>query len=301
MSDKFRPLLNRGEKALLKIAQAVCEATGTTPYAKFRIADAIEIERSGIADSLYKYALSAHFDILVSKNNKAYLAIEFDGGGHDARNDGKKAAICEFFKLPMVRVKESHLDAKVFEDTAVGFFIWQLFCVDAFLEQYGQDPYEPYDPLFFASVPGKDRSWPFAYAARWRARLVRPFREAGEAFFGGKVREFYKHGLLQFGTIFCTCVRDSEYRSIYAQLVDDDRVVFGESRLTLAVHGLEGSRLDCFLQITTFVQGLAAEQMYSNALLFLQGEKVAALKESIKAKVREWEGEGFRVKLGMNF
>ena len=76
----------------------------------------------------------------------------------------------------MIRVKESHLDAKVFEDTAVGFFIWQLVCVDAFLEQYEDDPYEDYDPFFFASIPGKDRSWPFAYAGK-----VRTSRNAGLA------------------------------------------------------------------------------------------------------------------------
>jgi len=124
MEDRFRPLVNRGENAVLDVAQSICEATGTTPFAKIRIADAIRIEGSGISDSLYKYALMAHFDVLVSKNNRAYLAIEFDGSGHDARNDEKKAAICNFFNLPMIRVKESHLDAKVFEDTAVGFFIW---------------------------------------------------------------------------------------------------------------------------------------------------------------------------------
>ena len=302
MEDRLRPLVNGGESAVLNIARAVCKATATEPFAKIRIADAIRIEGSGISDSLYKYALSAHFDILVSKNNKAYLAIEFDGAGHDARNDGRKAEICDFFKVPMIRVKESHLDAKVFEDTAVGFFIWQLFCVDTFLEQYGTDPFEPYDPLFFTSFHGKDRSWPFAYAERWQARLRRPFQEAGPRF-GESLNDLYKHGLLQFGSTFCTCVRGSEYRSIFAQMISDDHVVHGEAGLTLEVHGLEGRRLECFLNITTFVQGLAAEQMYSSALLFLQGEaeKVTAPKESIRAKVKQWEQEGFRLQLAMNF
>src|SRR2546423_311569 len=184
MEDRLKSLLNRGESAVLNIAQGVCKASGTELFAKMRIADAIRIDHSGISDTLYKYALSAHFDILVSKNNKAYLAIEFDGSGHDIRNDERKAAICDFFKLPMIRVKEFHLNAKMFEDTAVGFFIWQLFCVDAFLEQYGDDPYEVYDPAFFTSIPGKDRAFPFMYAERWRARLVRPFREAGSCFGG---------------------------------------------------------------------------------------------------------------------
>lgn len=302
MEDRFRSLVNRGESAVLNIAQGVCKATGTEPFAKIRIADAIRIENSGISDTLYKYALTAHFDTLVSKNNKAYLAIEFDGSGHDPRNDERKAAICDFFKLPMIRVKEFHLNAKVFEDTAVGFFIWQLFCVDAFLEQYEDDPYEVYDPAFFTSIPGKDRAFPFMYAERWRAKLVRPFREAASRF-GGKMRELYCHGLLQFGTISCTSVRGSEYRSLFAQLIDDNRVVLGEAALPVEVHGLEGSRLGCFLQIASFVEGLAAEQMYSNALLFLQGRTEAVIfpRESIRAKVKEWERQGFRLHLAANF
>ena len=200
MDDRFRPLVNRGESAVRDVAQSLCKATATELFAKIRIADAISIEGSGISDSLYRYALSAHFDVLVAKNNRAYVAIEFDGSGHDARNDAKKAAVCDFFKLPLIRVKESHLNAKVFEDTAVGFFIWQLFCVDAFLEQC-HDPYEIYDPLFFARVSGKQRSWPFAYAERWRAKLEHPFQEAGPRF-GERLNGLYSHGLLQFGSMF---------------------------------------------------------------------------------------------------
>ena len=155
MEDRFRPLVNRGEGAVLDIARDVCKATGTEAFTKIRIADAIRIDGSGISDALYRYALSAHFDILVAKDNKAYVAIEFDGSGHDSRNDALKESICDFFKLPMIRVKESHLDAKVFEDTAVGFFIWQLLCVDTFLADYEQDPYEIYDSTFLYECPRK--------------------------------------------------------------------------------------------------------------------------------------------------
>jgi len=169
-------------------------------------------------------------------------------------------------------------------------------------EHYESDPYEIYDPYFFTSIPGKDRSWPFAYAERWLARLERPFQEAGPRF-GERMNGMYTHGILQFGSISCTYVRGSEYRSIFAQLVGDDLVVLGEAALTLEIHGLEGRRLECFLQITSFVQGLAAEQMCSNALLFLEGEneKVAVPREFIRTRAQEWEQQGFRLKLAMNF
>ncbi len=300
MGDRLRLLINRGEGAVLDVARDVCKATGSDAFAKIRIADAIWIDGSGISNALYKYALSAHFDILVAKDNKAYLAIEFDGSGHDSRNDALKASICDFFKLPMIRVKESHLDAKVFEDTAVGFFIWQLFCVDAFLADHQQDPYEIYDPLFYVSVQGKARSWPFAYAQRWQGRLRRPFQEAVPRF-GENLDGQYRYGLLQFGSSFFTCVRGMEFRSIFAQMISDDRVVYGEAGISLDVHGLEARRLECFLNITTFVQGLAAAGMYANAMRFLEGENVAVPKDLMKAKARALIQEEFRLQLASNF
>ena len=295
MADRLKLLLNRGENAVLDIAESVCAATKTKAFAKIRIADVANIVGSGISGDLYRYALAAHFDVLVAKENKAFIAIEFDGTGHDARNDLKKAAICNHFAIPMVRVKEGHLEAKVFGDTAVAFFIWQLFCVDAFIEQCGNDPYEPYDPAWFVSIPGKDRRWPFEYAGRWRARLIRPFREAASQL-GPRMRDFYANGLVQFGSIDATYNRGLEYRSICAQLVGDDRVVFGEANLNIEVHGLQGQRLDLFTEIASFVEGLAAERMYRQAMSFLQGNRKASSPEVVPDRVAEWKRDGFRLR-----
>jgi len=297
--QRLKPLLNRGELAVLDIAGVVCDATGTKAFAKVRIADAVHIENSGISNELYHYALSAHFDVLVSKDNKAFLAIEFDGAGHDPKNDSKKAALCDQFGIPMVRITQRHLDAKLFEDTAVAFLIWHLFCVDAFLDEYGSDPFEPYDPAWFASVAGKTRNWPFAYAERWRGRLKRPFLESlGK--FDSTVRDFYGHGLLQFGTMTFTYHKGLEYRSIYAQLVGKDRLVFGEAQLGLEVHGLEARRLELFGEIASFVEGLAAEQMYRQGMAFLEGKAKTAPPEDFKLRVKRWEAEGFTLRRAFN-
>ena len=298
-SDRRIPLLNRGESAVLNVAHAVCDATETKAFAKIRIADTVKIDGSGISSELYRYALSAHFDVLISKDNKAFLAIEFDGAGHDSKNDQKKAALCDHFRIPLVRVEESHLHAKLFEDTAVAFFIWHLFCVDAFLDEYGSDPYEPYDPAWFVSVAGKTRNWPFAYAERWRGRLKRPFMESlGK--FDSTVRDFYGHGLLQFGTMTFTYHRGLEYRSIYAQVVGQDRSVFGEAQLGLEVHGLDGRRLELFGEIASFVEGLAAEQMYRQGMAFLEDKAKTASPEELRGRVREWEAEGFTLRRAFN-
>jgi hypothetical protein len=300
MDDRLKPLLNQGEGAVLDIAGVVCDATGTRAFAKVRIADAVHIESSGISNDLYRYALSAHFDVLISKDNKAFQPNEFAGAGHHPKHDSKKAALCDRFGVPMVRVKQNHLDTKLFEDTAVAFFIWQLFCVDAFLDEYGSDPYEPYDPAWFVSVAGKGRNWPFAYADRWIGRLKRPFMESlGK--FDATVRGFYEHGLLQFGTIICTYHKGLEYRSIHAQLVGTDSAVSGEAQLGLEVCGLDGRRLELFGEIASFVEGIAAEQMYRRGMAFLEGKAKIVSPEDLRSRVKEWETQGFTLRRAFNF
>jgi len=84
-------------------------------------------------------------------------------------------------------------------------------------------------------------------------------------------------------------------------MISDDRVVFGEATISIEVHGLEERRRECFLNITTFIQGLAAERMYTNAMLFLEGESVSVPKDLMKAKAQALMQEGFRLKLAMDF
>jgi hypothetical protein len=84
-------------------------------------------------------------------------------------------------------------------------------------------------------------------------------------------------------------------------MVSDDRVVYGEAGVSLDVHGLEARRRECFLNITTFVQGLAAERMYTNAMLFLEGENVTVPKDLMKTKAQALIQEGFRLQLALNF
>jgi hypothetical protein len=46
---------------------------------------------------LRNYALQAHFDFCVTdSNHRPAFAIEYDGGGHDSKNDRKKT----IFRLP---------------------------------------------------------------------------------------------------------------------------------------------------------------------------------------------------------
>jgi hypothetical protein len=126
-----------------------CRPIGVEALAKVRIADVIEIANSGISNAEYAFALRAHFDVVIVRDNLPVLAIEFDGPGHDLKNDHIKNALSDRFALPLLRVDLTHLNSRNFDDTAVHFLIHQLFAVEDFHKEYGDDPYEIYDPSFF--------------------------------------------------------------------------------------------------------------------------------------------------------
>ena len=293
---KLKALLNRGENAVLDIAESACAETDTKVFAKVRIADVVQIDGSGISDDLYRYALSAHFDVLVAKDNETFLASEFDGSGHDPRNDLKKAQQCDYFRVPMMRVKENHFQERVLGDTAVAFLIWQLSCVDAFIEQYGSNPYEEYDPAFFVRVAGKKGQFPFRYSQRWRGKLAGPLRHVASTLFP-QISSVYSYGLVQSGAVDFAYRRGTEYRCLCAQRLGEDTFVYCEAELGIEVHGLEDDRLYNFCEIATFVEGMAAEQMHGQVLAFLDGcTSNVSSRLNLRAKQAEWEREGFRLK-----
>ena len=173
----LKKILTQGERAIWSTATQFAKELGVEVFAKMRIADVAEIKNSGISNELYNYALRAHFDVLLVRDNRAVLAIEFDGLGHEPHNDTRKNSLCDRFNIPLVRVAPLHIASRNFEDDAVTFLIHQFFCVESFLSRFGNEPYEPYDPLYFISVPGKERTLPFAYSQRWRGQLASRLKE----------------------------------------------------------------------------------------------------------------------------
>lgn len=116
--DRRKPLLvNDFELATLKILEQTAIVHGVDLYPKVRVADAIEIYRSGLSEQEYSYALKAHFDFLLTQGDQyktPAFAVEFDGFGHNKdpqaiQNDRFKNSICEKLGLPLLRVDSSFL------------------------------------------------------------------------------------------------------------------------------------------------------------------------------------------------
>jgi len=295
----FKKILNTGERAIYEITKEVAEKNEIEVFVKMRIADVIEIDRSGICNEEYSYALKAHFDVLVARASVPLMAIEFDGGGHDPKFDHLKNALCERFGLPMVRVTLEHVNSRNFKDTAVHFLLYQLLCLEAFNEQVN-DPYEVYDPMFMLTVAGKHASFPFAYANRWRNRLAKRFKENLDRI-GEDAKIAYEYGNLGFRAREGAWVKDGRFKALCAQDVGDGRAVLGAAELGFVVFGMDEKWRHDFMALQTFVIGLAAAEMYENGVKFLAGDdgKAMALSE-IEALPARWVKEGYMLKVAAN-
>ncbi len=181
----LKKLLNLPESVTDQRLREVCEDFDAHVFPKVRVADVLKIERSGISDSLYRYALQAHFDFVVSDSeHQPLFAVEFDGPTHSEpnakRRDKMKNILCERFEFSLLRVNKRYL--------CTDFSNWDLlrwFCSVYFVKQAwdrdvesGKIAHEDsrFDPMF-VSVKTKSgwRSLELERAAR--AKLGEMFRE----------------------------------------------------------------------------------------------------------------------------
>lgn len=156
---RLKPVLNRTEAVVHDRLIKTCEPHGSSVYPKMRVADVLPITASGIEDVEYSYALKSHFDFLVVDGRDIPLfAVEFDGPLHgDAKQvarDAMKDRLCKTFDLPLLRVKEAHLEVYRTYDL-LSWIVEQWFLREAFDEaqQRGHIPYdEDFDPLAIVSM-----------------------------------------------------------------------------------------------------------------------------------------------------
>lgn len=126
--DRRRPLLvNEGEFRTDEALREAAAALGYGVHTKVRMADALAIDRSGLSNEQFSYALRAHFDWIVTdlETTKPEFAVEFDGESHDdeqvRHRDRLKDGICDKLGLPVLRI-----DRSGFRPTIRRSVIWYL-------------------------------------------------------------------------------------------------------------------------------------------------------------------------------
>lgn len=107
-------LLNRSEAVVHDRLVETCKTHGARVCPKVRVADVLQVEGVGVLPSDLSFALKAHFDFVVIDNQDMPLfAVEFDGPTHSDpvqhRRDRTKDGLCEKLGLPILRVRDAHL------------------------------------------------------------------------------------------------------------------------------------------------------------------------------------------------
>ena len=164
--DRRRPLLvNIGESETDAVLREVAAKLGVRVVMKPRMADVLNIDRSGLSNDEYRYALQAHLDFVVCSDDteaRAHFAVEFDGPYHASdeaakRRDAMKDAICERLGLPLLRIDADFLrTVKGFRIVAWLIELWYL--AEAFYEaqENGSIPWD--EPFIPYSVVTQDDS-----------------------------------------------------------------------------------------------------------------------------------------------
>ena len=159
--DRRRRILVNDAEALTDAAlREAAAGLGLRVDAKIRLADAVDIDRSGLSDEAFRYALRAHLDWVVSglATTRTEFGVEFDGPWHDTpeaqRKDAIKNEVCERLGLPILRVNAAVLrptaQRTVLAMLVESWSVWQAFNAAQEAGTVAWD--EPFDVLGFVDL-----------------------------------------------------------------------------------------------------------------------------------------------------
>ena len=158
--DRRKPIfVNEYEEATDAALQDAATRSGARVFPKVRVADALEINHSGLTDAEYSYALKAHFDFIVVQDGKPpAFAVEFDGPGHSSDvstivNDNLKNSICEKLEMPLLRIDSGYL-RRVGRFTLVGWLAEVWFLSEDFYAAQDRGEVPPYEPFCWFAILG---------------------------------------------------------------------------------------------------------------------------------------------------
>jgi len=188
--DRRRPLLvNIGEVAADAALREAAERNDVRVFPKTRVADVLDIDRSGLSAEEYRYALRAHFDFVVAQpEGRSYFAVEFDEPYHDTdaaaiARDRMKDSIADRLGLPVIRVSADFLRT-VGRFTLLGWLIDLWFLQRAYDEaqERGEIPFDDefmYTSFYEWGADGKSVGRP-AYDLSFEAKMaIRHARKRG--------------------------------------------------------------------------------------------------------------------------
>lgn len=168
--DTYNHLLKCEEKYKIKI------------NTKVGVSDVFTINTFTTPTDLYKYALMAHFDFVITDTDfNPLFAVEFDEIGHfdDPEiidRDKKKRKLCELFKFSLLRITQEYYNKSHGGLTILEYIIGYWLCDRDIQEAYKNgeiSPDEYIDPSMILEMPGHKENMPFWIAKEERIALAK--------------------------------------------------------------------------------------------------------------------------------
>ncbi|VTZ48828.1 conserved hypothetical protein [Methylocella tundrae] len=120
-------------------------------YRKVRIADVVDIKHL-TSDPLGRLALMGHLDFVVTdRNHDPQFAIEFDGGGHESKNDHLKDEICRQSKLALFRLTQNSTCVQIREASFVAYLVDVWFYGQEFARMQATGELGPDEPFMMSA------------------------------------------------------------------------------------------------------------------------------------------------------
>jgi hypothetical protein len=275
-----KKILNQPEETTRNRLRAACEKWEASVFVKVRVADVLEIERSGISNDDYRFALQSHFDFVVADQAHVPLfAVEFDGPSHETDSqkirDAKKARLCHHLAFPLLRINVRYLIKKYGRMDLLSWFVDVWFLARGFYEaqQAGSiPPDEFFDPLSIIAMQ-EYSSWFPLWLSRESLLKIRQFAESDRIL---DPVPFDFIGLDQNGTYRgLAYLRITEYNGVY--------VTTGmQNQFFLSAIGEIGAKIE-------IVEEILIQELYEALARVLNGEDEAVPIDKINTLLKNYQ------------
>jgi hypothetical protein len=265
MLRKFR---NNSEDRVQREIRAVVGRHEAELHEKVRIADIIDIGKLDRRET-GTYALQAHFDfVLIDDRREAVVAIEFDGAGHDPKNDEKKNSICRQADLPLIRIHSFEQVRETNAITLARYLVELVFHARAFLRMQAQGQISAEEPFMLSAFIRSDAKHifdsEFDFVANANTKLTKALQRSGLA------GDSLPHLSISRLTVRAPDGELGAYLSINSK----KGPIIGAARLrvTLASAGFLAEIGTVTTEIAEFAYGMAADELLENIRLVSEGQ-----------------------------
>lgn len=291
----LKRLSNLGEQRVYDEIEGAVAEYPSHIYRKVRIADVINIK--SLKDrELRSYALQAHFDFCVCDDQHfPVFAIEYDGAGHDSKNDIKKNEIAIHADLALFRFDERLLNRSTGHMTFIQYLVHTYFLGQEFLYMQESGRLDPTEPFMMSAFLKKDprnvfdSEFDFTKLARNRIYAIMKRNSApGGPFYHLNITSimFGKHGSSFIG---------------FASIPVGTHFVFGRARLDIGTPSLGklGQLPYGWNALGDYCEAMTLEDLADELeTFFSQGAHVLRTRDSVTAEALVLFEQGYRTLCG---